>query len=385
MANSAAVVIGAMLVAPLMSAILGLALGTVTSQSRLSLRSIVSLLSGVLAVVSTAFVAGSLANAPSYGVEITSRTQPTLLDLLVAVAAGLAGAYSLVCANASTVLPGVAIATALVPPLSVVGLELAVQDWPAVGQAFLLFTSNFLAIYLAAALVFTLAGFGPRQWEVPLPLLRQYGAPLIAFSLVGVVLTGSLRSTFAVEHRRVLLRQILSAQSRMVTGAQFVEMKVEEGEPLAVQATVRTPASFNATRVAAMEKALNEKLGRPVRLVVRSIIAKDADARGYLEAPTELDAVPGERGGSGERRAEVAVESALKLAGAEPLELEARAEDGGFTVGVRYQARVPLEQTQIRRLEQALVAEMGVPVWLDVRHEPQAPDSTVPAINAPGR
>lgn len=282
LANSAAVVIGVMLVAPLMNAILCLALDTVTSQRLLSLRAGMSLVAGLFLVILTAFLTGSLTRSPSYGSEIVSRTHPTLLNLLVAIAAGLAGAYSLVSASASSVLPGVAIATALVPPLSVVGLQLAIPDWPAAGQAFLLFFSNLLAIYLAAALIFTLTGFGPPTSSARLPALRQYSIPVVAFSLVGVVLTGSLRSTFATEHRQVLLRRILSTQARMVRGAQFVEMEVEEGDPLTVQATIRTPASFDAGRVAAMERTVAEKLGRPVRLVIRSIIAKDADATGSL-------------------------------------------------------------------------------------------------------
>lgn len=117
-ADSTAVVIGAMLVAPLMTPIFGISLALVRGEPDLLGRAARAEIVGVVAAVSMGFVLGSLIGDIEPTPEMLSRTRPNLFDLLVAVLAGFAGAYALVDEKISPALPGVAIATAIVPPLA---------------------------------------------------------------------------------------------------------------------------------------------------------------------------------------------------------------------------------------------------------------------------
>jgi uncharacterized membrane protein len=90
--------------------------------------------------------------------QIALQPHPNLLDLLVAIFAGFAGAYALLDERVSPALPGVAIATAIVPPLSTCGLCLALQAWSGAGGAMLLFLANFVSILLVAILTFWAGG-----------------------------------------------------------------------------------------------------------------------------------------------------------------------------------------------------------------------------------
>jgi len=120
--NSTAVVIGAMLVAPLMTPIFGMTLALIRGNTDLLGKSIRAEVAGVVASVFMGFLLGTLAPMVEATPEMVARTEPNLFDLLVAVLAGFAGSYAMVDEKISPALPGVAIATAIVPPLANCGL-----------------------------------------------------------------------------------------------------------------------------------------------------------------------------------------------------------------------------------------------------------------------
>ena len=163
-ADSTAVVIGAMLVAPLMTPLMGTSLAMVMGWPRRAL------MSGLVAIGGIAFTIGlSILFGWMYGPEISavvntqvaSRIGPTLVDLAIAIAAGGAGAFALSRPDVSDSLPGVAVAIALVPPLAVVGLMISQNNWSAASGAILLFVTNLVAIILVGAGVFILTGVVP--------------------------------------------------------------------------------------------------------------------------------------------------------------------------------------------------------------------------------
>ena len=166
MNDSAAVVIGAMLVAPLMTPILGLAAATVQAWTARQIESLGIIGGGALLAVGVGWIAARL--LPELDVDVTlpgellARTGPNLLDLGIAVAAGAAGAYVLVRKEAGSALPGVGIAVALVPPLATVGITLGLGRGDLAGGAVLLFLTNLACITLAASVVFLVAGFVPH-------------------------------------------------------------------------------------------------------------------------------------------------------------------------------------------------------------------------------
>jgi len=164
--DSTAVVIGAMLIAPLMAPILGVSAGLINGRLRSAMWSGLIAAGGVLGVVALSWLLSTvvpnlqtvIANS-----QVTSRTAPNLLDLIIAIAAGTAGAYGVSRVEVSDTLPGVAVSIALVPPLAVIGLTLHAGDLNQAAGAALLFLTNLFSIVLMAGLVFLLVGYG--EWD----------------------------------------------------------------------------------------------------------------------------------------------------------------------------------------------------------------------------
>lgn len=158
--DSTATVIGAMIIAPLGTPIMGMALGVVLENATTLRHSALFVVLGSAAVVSIGVI-GSLALPSTTELisnpQIASRTAPTLVDLVAAIATGFAGAVGLARRDVSDVLPGVAIAISLVPPLAVVGICLGQWQPDLALGALLLFASNVLAMVLAGMLTFTVA------------------------------------------------------------------------------------------------------------------------------------------------------------------------------------------------------------------------------------
>jgi uncharacterized hydrophobic protein (TIGR00271 family) len=148
-ADSDATVIGAMIVAPLMTPILGTALAVVLADRARILRGLATVLLGAALVVVVGYLLGLLVPEPVVAAtnsQVASRVSPDLVDLVGALATGLVGAFALVRDDVSDTLPGVAIAISLVPPLAVVGLTLESGEPGQALGALLLFASNVAAI-----------------------------------------------------------------------------------------------------------------------------------------------------------------------------------------------------------------------------------------------
>ena len=161
LADSTATVIGAMIVAPLMTPIMALATALVMGNAPRALKSMLLVMLGVTTVI----LLGWLFGLSYQGIiqfdensQILGRTTPKFIDLIAALAAGAAGAFCLSREDIADSLPGVAISISLVPPLCVVGLCLSGGQWEAAAGALLLFVTNFLSILLAGGGVLVLLG-----------------------------------------------------------------------------------------------------------------------------------------------------------------------------------------------------------------------------------
>lgn len=162
--DSTAVVIGAMLVAPLMTPLMGMAISLVMGWPNRLTRSAAIAFGGIVFAISIGVLLGLIAPASidtATNSQILGRTSPTILDLVTAVAAGAAGAYGLSRPDVSDSLPGVAIAISLVPPLTVVGISYSQADWIAGNGALLLFATNMVAILLVGGVTFIITGVTP--------------------------------------------------------------------------------------------------------------------------------------------------------------------------------------------------------------------------------
>ena len=164
LANSGAVVIGAMLVAPLMMPLIGSGLALVQGNWPLWSRGIKAVGLGFLAALIIGFLSGLLARVAGFTLtdELAARGNPTLLDLGIAFVSGVAASYCLARPKLSGALAGVAIAAALVPPIATVGISFSLGE---VNNAFgsaLLFGTNVVTVILGAAVNFWLAGLRGR-------------------------------------------------------------------------------------------------------------------------------------------------------------------------------------------------------------------------------
>lgn len=160
--DSVAVIIGAMIIAPLMMPIMGLAFSISAGDSR----SIKSTLLVSLGGIAAAIAVGFFLTLPMHNIfqvqnigQIMSRTSPRLLDLLAALVTGIAGAFAMSRHDVSDTLPGVAIAISLVPPLANVGILLATSNYSLAMGSLLLFMTNYFAILITGTALFGIMGF----------------------------------------------------------------------------------------------------------------------------------------------------------------------------------------------------------------------------------
>ncbi|MFT5036807.1 MAG: putative hydrophobic protein (TIGR00271 family) [Candidatus Azotimanducaceae bacterium] len=163
--DSAAIVIGSMLLAPLMYPILGIALGLVMSNGEVLNRSFWTLSKsfaiGLSLAVFAAFLFGDAASFTTH--EVLIRTEPSLLHFLVAFIAGLAVSFALAQPQWSETLPGIAISVALIPPLAAIGVGIAALDMEIVTGSVVLLTINLLGIVFAAMISFSLMNLYQKQ------------------------------------------------------------------------------------------------------------------------------------------------------------------------------------------------------------------------------
>ncbi|HEY54136.1 MAG TPA: TIGR00341 family protein [Caldilineae bacterium] len=196
--NSAAVIIGAMLVAPLMSPILAMAMAMVIGDYRQLLEAAESTAKGVTLAIIVGMAVTLLSPLNQVTDQILARTEPTVLDLGVALASGAAAGYAMSRKEVSAALPGVAIAAALVPPLCVTGYGLGVFQLRIASGSLLLFATNLVAIIFAAAITFLALGFHPERSD---KAELQKGMQITLVSLAGILVI--LLLTTAVSVRKI--------------------------------------------------------------------------------------------------------------------------------------------------------------------------------------
>jgi len=290
--DSAAVVIGAMLVAPLMSAIIPLGLGVVQGDARLLRLAAKSTIRGVLIAVMIALVIGVIVPGERVTAEMASRASPSLLDLGVALASGAAAAYALSRKDMSASLPGVAIAVALVPPLAVVGLALAQSEWSIAGGASLLFATNLVAIAAMGGFVFLLLGFQPEpdRRERMLVFTRMWQLLIVLLLLISLPLAWLTITSFGEAKLQNTLEQTLVQELNKVDGVEFREYETSVGEDgvLYVSVEVESTRTMRHQDSVELQERLVEIIKRPIALELKVIPTTRLNA---LEPPPEPTAV----------------------------------------------------------------------------------------------
>ena len=302
--NSGAVIIGAMLVAPLMSPIASMAMGLVEGSGQLVRVAAEATVKGIILAVSVGVFVTLISPATQVTDQILARTQPTLLDLAVALASGAAAGYALSRKQVAAALPGVSIAVALVPPLCVVGYGIATSRYTIAGGGLLLFATNLVAIVLAAAIFFLLMGFRPPTTRQSEHFQQGLRLSLVSLALIAiplaVLLHISLRQLQQREQLANMKEQIqeVLAENIPSKAAYLSNIEVEQGEEeFVVHATFYDYTTLERALLSRVEGQLNQDLGVPVRLEATLLSAQRVGPEGtdvVPVPPSEAAPVPPE-------------------------------------------------------------------------------------------
>jgi uncharacterized hydrophobic protein (TIGR00271 family) len=286
MENSPAVIIGAMLIAMLYGPIVGIALGLAEANLHLLRRALLAEVVGVIFVLAAGLLIGISTRDLTIGSEIIGRTSPSLVDLLIALVGGLAGGFTFVSTGLSGVVVGVAIATALVPPLTTCGILLARHLQNAAAGAFLLFLANFTAIALGAMIAFLLAGHRPAAADNAKKILAPRLVCLAMVLLLAFHLNGTLRRTSAQSIMQSNMRKTLAQEVAKIPGARLVDVTiVERHGKTTAWAVARTPEPISPEQVARLNDLASNVAGRDISLTVRSVITAETTRYGNVYEP----------------------------------------------------------------------------------------------------
>ena len=284
LANSAAVVIGAMVVAPWILPLRAGSFAVLFGSVGLLSRALTTLAFGVLLTTVLSTVLGSLVALPQFGSEVAARTSPNLLDLGIALVAGGLATYAKLRSDAVSSLAGTAIAVALVPPVCVMGLLLSQQNWSLAAGAGLLFCTNLLGI-LTGGLVL-------MAWKDPLfrDQLTKSHLSAASFALTGLLvvpLGSGFVSLLQAKHQDTTREQVTETIRRFLRNETitFGEVSgIPDSEAVALESVridwsrpnpeiralvrVADPNLPTYTQVRAVQKEINKRHSTPFRLVV---------------------------------------------------------------------------------------------------------------------
>ena len=308
--SSPAVVIGAMLIAPLMGPIIGAGFAFAIGDFRWLRGCARALVAGTLIGIALTALIVFVSPLQTVTPEIASRTRPNLFDLAVALFSSMAGAYSLIRGREGTIV-GVAIATALMPPLATVGFGLATLNWTVFSGALLLYVTNLMTIALTATVMARLYGFSARlsdtqtNWQTAIIVAVFVGLAIpLFFSLRQIVLeTGAAR-------------QIRSdVMTSFDPSARLSDVEIDwASNPIAVDVTVLTPRLV-ADAEARTRQVIEDHLDQPVAFTLNQY---EVGTSATAAEEAQLVAARQQRESDARQDAQALARSLALVAGAQP-------------------------------------------------------------------
>lgn len=280
--NSVAVIIGAMLVAPLITPVLAISLGIVQGDVRLLRHALESTIKGIILAIILAALLAAVSPLVDLNTEILARIRPTLVDLIVALASGAAGAYAIARKDVSEALPGVAVAAALVPPLGVTGIGIAMGNTQVTGGALLLFATNLTAISLTGSLTFLLLGFRPavEARERRIQLRRGLVITSILLLIISLPLAYIFVGTVRSGRERQAIHHALTAGIEEMEGISLVDFKFEhQGPEVSVTVTIYAEEQLSFEAVQLLSRAVSKEIGQPVSVRMIAVPIMEVESR----------------------------------------------------------------------------------------------------------
>lgn len=263
LANSSATIIGAMIIAPLMGPITSVAFAIAMGNRRLLKRASLTILSGVGVTILTAALITFFMGLDRLTPEIRIRVQPTLIDLGVALAAGAAGAFAKSRQRVADALPGVAIAVALVPPLSVIGIGIAMPSKTVALGSTLLFVTNLAGVIFSGALIFLWQDYGS-------PKRARQGLTISSLILLvlGIPLGLSFHDLVLQEHTQSQLSALIRERAAELGNAEIQSLSVQrQNQQLRVSLELTTDfQGISAQEAELIHQQMEDRLRRQIDL-----------------------------------------------------------------------------------------------------------------------
>jgi uncharacterized hydrophobic protein (TIGR00271 family) len=282
--NSSAVIIGAMIIAMLLGPITGMGLAIAESDITLFRKSITTLTKGSIVVVATAFIVGMLNQDVPLTNEIIVRTSPNIFDLMIALSGGAAGAYTIITPRLNAGIVGVAISTALVPPLSAAGILLSRGEVTLSMGAVVLFFTNMVAIQFATSVILWTAGIKKTNLMKSIELkkfMRRNLVSIFILIVLGIILSSNLHQVLITRSFEESTKGILEKEISSSLGCYLIDATFEKNSNVTiVRAVMRGPSPPSAKQVGIMENNLpappdGTKIELRIRFIETSIITEN--------------------------------------------------------------------------------------------------------------
>ncbi|MGB5710962.1 MAG: TIGR00341 family protein [Waterburya sp.] len=268
LANSVAIIIGAMIIAPLMGPIVAMAYSVAMGNRKLLRRSSLTLLKGIILTILISWLTASVIGLKTVDSEILSRTNPTLIDFGIAMAAGMAGAFANTRRSIGDAIPGVAIAVALVPPLSVVGIGLSLREQEIATGSLLLFITNLICIIFFGGLVFLFQSYGNIDRAK-----KGLAMSTAVMFFLGIPLTLSMRELIIKKNVTSQISDLIVSNTEIFADKDIKLISViPQKDYLQVGIEVAAPIdSISQPEIDLFRSMLSRKIGKPIDLEVEII------------------------------------------------------------------------------------------------------------------
>ena len=268
LANSVAIIIGAMIIAPLMGPIIAIAFSTAMGNRKLLRRSSFTLFKGIFLTIVASYLTASIIGLETVESEILSRTNPTLIDFGIAMAAGLAGAFTQTRRSIADAIPGVAIAVALVPPLSVIGIGLGLGANDIAFGAFLLFSTNLICIIFFGSLVFIFQSYGNINRAK-----KGLAMSTVVMFALGLPLTLSMRELIIKKNVSSQIADLIVKETKAFANADIELITVvPRNKSLKIDIEVVAPLdSISQVDIDSLRELLTANINQPIDLRVEII------------------------------------------------------------------------------------------------------------------
>ncbi len=262
--NSGAVVIGGMLITPIIWPILAFSLSVIKGRVFSVQKYFFVVLKTTIIVFIVSLLVGFISPFDTFKEEVLSRTEPTLIELLIGFAAGFIGAYAVSSKKILSSIGGVAVAVSLVPPLCVAGLTLSSGDYSSAVGAFLLYVSNLLGISTASLVVFILEGY----FTTASVNIKNARKNYLTWSFILLILTTIplLILTKSLISEQKTKTFILQTTKNVYPNIVITNISVNDDITIVVDLTAQSAGDINTTNLENLARIYSKKFKKPVTI-----------------------------------------------------------------------------------------------------------------------